>query len=249
MLAKLPFMEVGEQEVTTSQILSEGQECVGCYITLASAGQELKEKIDGLEWIQAQIEKVQGDDDSLEYRCKSTAAAVVLKELASEMGNTDAKIQFEVTMSADAPDFMPPSDQEQSDASETKQKQISQLYQYYSNLIAQQDPRVPNRLDRARLGNPNLFEDPARRSENFTEPSSYDSVLSSQNPLIKTRYSTKQLLQVFKSLGRFQHPCEAPEMFDIHEVDCLKQLCNAKPCVVLQHLRNSNALPVMVGHD
>ena len=74
---------------------------------------------------------------------------------------------------------------------------------------------------------------------------------SQQHPQIKQRYSTKHLLQIFKSLGRFQNPLETPETYQLSEDDCsfLKPLVNVKPNVVLQHLRTAGALPLMLGQD
>ena len=69
------------------------------------------------------------------------------------------------------------------------------------------------------------------------------------NPDIKIRYSTKQLLTIFKSLGRFQNPVDQPEPYSMVETTELKKFMNSKPVVVLEHLRSSSALPLLVGAD
>lgn len=70
---------------------------------------------------------------------------------------------------------------------------------------------------------------------------------STQHPSIKIRYTTKQLLTIYKSLGRFQHPLDSPTTYHLAEVECLRPLMNSKPYVVLQHLKSSSALPLVVG--
>lgn len=156
-------------------------------------------------------------------------------------------------------------------AEEVKLQQISQLYQYYSNLIIQQDQRLLQDFARApRLGDPNHFskvnaqttkrdQSPATKTNNLlvqidgeivgrtSSPTS--KIQEHQNPDIKIRYSTKQLLTIFKSLGRFQNPVEHPEPYGVTEIAELKKLMNSKPTVVLEHLRSSSALPLLVGQD
>lgn len=81
------------------------------------------------------------------------------------------------------------------------------------------------------------------------------------------RYGTKQLLQIFKSLGRFQSPLEQTEAYKLDLVSSegssrkgssdsgdsdksmklkqiLQTLMHAKPVVVLEHLKSVNALPL-----
>lgn len=71
----------------------------------------------------------------------------------------------------------------------------------------------------------------------------------SQNPKIKFRYSTKQILQIFKGLGRFQSPLEHPALYSINmekEGTVLRDLLMlTKPDVVLEHLKSENALPLI----
>lgn len=56
------------------------------------------------------------------------------------------------------------------------------------------------------------------------------------HPEIKVRYTTKQLLQIFKSLGRFHSPCDDVEKYELEgeaNIKILNQLCYQKPQVVL----------------
>jgi len=90
-----------------------------------------------------------------------------------------------------------------------------------------------------------------------------------QNPEIRVRYSTKQLVQIFKGLGRFQSPLEQSEAYKLELAsssegarergesdtssgsdqslkvkEILKSLMHAKPVVVLEHLKSAKALPL-----
>ena len=78
------------------------------------------------------------------------------------------------------------------------------------------------------------------------------------------RYSTKQLVQIFKGLGRFQSPLEQPEAYKLNfdsppesdtssgsdsgksakSKDILRSLMHAKPAVVLEHLKSARTLPL-----
>jgi len=82
-----------------------------------------------------------------------------------------------------------------------------------------------------RLGNPDIFNQRQRTVSRDRDSSNLlvqvDQTLpmmetnsqartdwqSQQHPQIKQRYSTKHLLQIFKSLGRFQNPLETPETY------------------------------------
>ena len=65
---------------------------------------------------------------------------------------------------------------------------------------------------------------------------------------IKVRYTTKQLLSIFKGLGRFQSPLEHHELYNIDldrsEFILREKLMQTKPDVVLEHLKTETALPL-----
>lgn len=56
-------------------------------------------------------------------------------------------------------------------------------------------------------------------------------------------------MMIFKSLGRFQNPMDTPDTYSLVETKVLAPLMNAKPVVLLQHLRTPNALPLHMGQD
>lgn len=52
------------------------------------------------------------------------------------------------------------------------------------------------------------------------------------------KYSTKEILSIFKMCGRFQSPLEHPQPYgDKMNLDVLTQLLTKKPQVVLEHMR------------
>lgn len=73
-------------------------------------------------------------------------------------------------------------------------------------------------------------------------------MLKRQDPRIKHRYSTRQLLSIFKSLGRFQSPLDHHELYSIDLEKAgpalRKDFMICKPDVVLEHLKSENALPL-----
>ena len=70
-----------------------------------------------------------------------------------------------------------------------------------------------------------------------------------KHPDAHPRYSTKEIIGIFKSLGRFQSPIETPDAFKIKDVKSLTWLMKPKATVVLQHFKSDSALPLWVGHD
>ena len=71
---------------------------------------------------------------------------------------------------------------------------------------------------------------------------------SSAHPEIKIRYSTREILQIFKGLGRFQSPLDHHELYriDLEKVGSILKdnLMLQKPDVVLEHLKTDKALPL-----
>jgi len=65
------------------------------------------------------------------------------------------------------------------------------------------------------------------------------------------RYSKREILQIFKGLGRFQSPLEHHQLYEIDlELvgDLLKdKLLLAKPDVVLEHLKTEKAIPLTLN--
>ena len=74
------------------------------------------------------------------------------------------------------------------------------------------------------------------------------SIGKGQNEKIKVRYSTRQLISIFKGLGRFQSPLEHHELYNIDlkksESILRDKLMQSKPDVVLEHLKTETALPL-----
>ena len=72
--------------------------------------------------------------------------------------------------------------------------------------------------------------------------------LPGQHPEISQRYSKREVLQIFKGLGRFQSPLEHHSLYEIDlELvgDLLRdKLLLAKPDVVLEHLKTERAIPL-----
>lgn len=70
-----------------------------------------------------------------------------------------------------------------------------------------------------------------------------------QHQDIKTRYSKRELLQIFKGLGRFQSPLEHHAFYeiDLEKVGTLlrDKLLLRKPDVVLEHFKTEKAVPLM----
>lgn len=131
-----------------------------------------------------------------------------------------------------------------------------------------------------RLGNPNHFSAAAKlgsaqksrlaeedllkisgtqiknNNSSASEPAAMRQVVPHQHPEIQIRYSTKQLLSIYKGLGRFSNPLESPETLELEDqviedqlrdpetTHILRTLLRIKPCVVLEHLKTDHALPV-----
>jgi hypothetical protein len=108
-LELLPFLTLNEGNFTSKQVFS-GQTCA-CYLTLPEEAPALEET-DDLKSVSSNM-----------YRCASTSLALHLMKTTP-----DAKLEFEPTMSASAPDFEPPSQPLEGAAEELKQQQITQLY-------------------------------------------------------------------------------------------------------------------------
>jgi hypothetical protein len=60
-----------------------------------------------------------------------------------------------------------------------------------------------------------------------------------QHPDIAIRYSKEELLSIYKSLGKFEHPNISPEIFSIkpEAMQLFSQLSNPKPDVIPEILR------------
>ena len=104
-----------------------------------------------------------------------------------------------------------------------------------------------------RLGNPHHFSSSAahhgKRQEAAAQKSLSPERRQNLNPKIEKRYSTRELLAIFKSLGRFQSPLDEPKNYGDVDTEMLAKLLNPKATVVLQHMKSSSALPLVVGQD
>ena len=72
--------------------------------------------------------------------------------------------------------------------------------------------------------------------------------VAGQHPDIAHRYSKREILQIFKGLGRFQSPLEHHSLYeiDLDRVGSLlrEKLLLSKPDVVLEHLKTEKAIPL-----
>ena len=104
----------------------------------------------------------------------------------------------------------------------------------------------PSLLSRLGLSRASREDDTLSESSNPALRS--NSMFKQRNPRIKHRYSTKQLVAIFKSLGRFQSPLEHHELYsiDLQKAGKIlkKDLMIGKPAVVLEHLKTEKALPL-----
>ena len=108
-----------------------------------------------METLKAHLKFESFAEDSIQFSYSSTSesAARALQQhiKTSEKYGELTEVHVETKMSAQAPDFKPPvtndkiggaftpGEDETMSAEEVKLQQISQLYQYYNNLIMQQD--------------------------------------------------------------------------------------------------------------
>ena len=183
MLEKLAFISVKDGEVAplTHQIFSADVESLSCQVLIKfkSTYTDTADIVGSFQWYvrtmmtlrdHLKFEEVTQSPLQVRYNSTSESAARALQDYvqASEKFAEITEVHVETSMSAQAPDFKPslvtaetvqpqPEDESMT-AEEVKLQQISQLYQYYSNLIIQQDQRLLQDYVRApRLGNPNHF--------------------------------------------------------------------------------------------
>lgn len=126
------------------------------------------------------------------------------------------------------------------------------MYQYYSNLQLQQNQS--GRSGAPKLCDSSFHKQRAEVAQSKRSSSFEDSAARAPADAQIRKYSTKELISLFKRQGHFQNPLDCPEFFEIPtappgapETDVqriLKELLNPKPDVVLEHLKGDNFLPV-----